>query len=83
MGFDLIKIIKVIVFGIVTWAISDVIFNVLYQMIDDAIMSSGDNVTGLLRTMKFVVGFLAFDGVSFACGVLAVIISTFKLKEND
>lgn len=66
MGFDLNKILKAIVIGLVTWAISDFIFNVLYQTIDNAIVSSGDNVAGLLKTMKFVVGFLAFDGVSFA-----------------
>lgn len=83
MGFDLNKILKAIVIGLVTWAISDFIFNVLYQTIDNAIVSSGDNVAGLLKTMKFVVGFLAFDGVSFACGVIAAIISAFKLKDND
>lgn len=83
MDEAVIKIIKVLVFGIVAWAISDVVFNILYESIDNAIAASGENVTGLLRTMKFVVGFLAFDGVSFACGVLVVIISTFKLKEND
>ena len=82
MGFDLNKILKAIVIGLVTWAISDAIFNVLYQTIDNAIVLSGDNVVGLLKAMKVVAGFLSFDGVSFACGVLAAIISAFKLKDN-
>ncbi len=83
MGGDLNKILKTIVIGIVTWGISDVIFNVLYQTIDNVIMLSGYNVVGLLKTIKVMVEFLTFDGVSFACGVLVAIISVFKLKDND
>ena len=73
-----IKIIKVIVFGIVAWAISDVVFNILYESIDNAIVSSGENVTGLLKAMKAVAGLLAYDGMSFAVGLLTAIFTVFK-----
>jgi hypothetical protein len=77
------KIIKVIVFGIVAWAISNVVFNILYESIDNTIVSSGENVTGLLRAMKAITGLLAYDGVSFAVGLITAIITVFKLKDND
>ena len=66
MNEAVIKIIKVLFFGIVAWAISDVVFNILYESIDNAIVSSGENVTGLLKAMKAVAGLLAYDGMSFA-----------------
>lgn len=83
MGFDLNKILKVIVIGIVTWVISDAIFNMLYQTIDNAIMSSRENVTGLLKAMKVVAGLLAYDGASFAVGLITAIITIFNLKDKD
>lgn len=81
MDEAVIKIIKVLVFGIVAWAISDVVFNILYESIDNAIVSSGENVTGLLKAMKAIAGLLAYDGVSFALGLITTIISAFKLKD--
>ncbi|NLE04996.1 MAG: hypothetical protein GX638_09365, partial [Crenarchaeota archaeon] len=45
MDEAVIKILKVLVFGIVAWAISDVVFNILYETIDNAIVSYGENVT--------------------------------------
>jgi len=78
-----IKIIKVLVFGIVAWAISDVVFNILYESIDNAIVSSGENVTGLLKVMKAIAGLLAYDGVSFAVGLITAVITVFKLKDYD
>jgi len=81
MDEAVIKIIKVLVFGIVAWAISDVVFNILYESIDNAIVSSGENVTGLLKAMKTIAGLLAYDGVSFAVGLITTIISAFKLKD--
>lgn len=81
MDEAVIKIIKVLVFGIVAWAISDVVFNILYESIDNAIVSSGENVTGLLKAMKAIAGLLAYDGVSFAVGLITTIISAFKLKD--
>ncbi|MDO9629452.1 MAG: hypothetical protein Q7I99_06095, partial [Acholeplasmataceae bacterium] len=75
------KIIKVLVIGLVTWAISDVVFNILYQSIDNAIASSGENITGLLKAMKVIAGLLAFDGVSFVVGLIAAIITVFKLRD--
>ena len=82
MDETVIKIIKVLVFGIVAWAISDVVFNILYESIDNAIVSSGDNVAGLLKAMKAVAGFLAYDGMSFAMGLITSIITVFKLNDN-
>ncbi len=81
MNEAVIKIIKVLVFGIVAWAISDVVFNILYESIDNAIVSSGENVTGLLKAMKAVAGLLAYDGVSFLVGLITSIITAFKLKD--
>lgn len=75
MDKAVIKIIKVLVFGIVAWAISDVVFNILYESIDNAIVSSGENVTGLLKAMKVIAGLLAYDGVSFAIGLITAIIT--------
>lgn len=83
MSFDLNKILKAIVIGLVTWAFSEVIFNVLYQSIDNAIVSSGENVTGLLKAMKAVAGLLAYDGVSFAVGLITAITAMFKFKDNN
>lgn len=57
------------------WAISDVVFNILYESIDNAIVSSGENVTGLLKAMKVIAGLLAYDGVSFAIGLITAIIT--------
>jgi len=37
MNEAVIKIIKVLFFGIVAWAISDVVFNILYESIDNGI----------------------------------------------
>jgi hypothetical protein len=81
MDKAVIKIIMVLVFGIVAGAISDVVFNILYESIDNAIVSSGENVTGLLKAMKAITGLLAYDGVSFAVGLITTIISAFKLKD--
>lgn len=81
MDEAVIKIIMVLVFGIVAGAISDVVFNILYESIDNAIVSSGENVTGLLKAMKAIAGLLAYDGVSFAVGLITTIISAFKLKD--
>ncbi|MDY0364189.1 MAG: hypothetical protein RBR27_05670 [Bacilli bacterium] len=78
MNEAVIKIIKVLFFGIVAWAISDVVFNILYESIDNAIVSSGENVTGLLKAMKAVAGLLAYDGMSFAVGLLTAIFTVFK-----
>ena len=78
MNGAVIKIIKVLVFGIVAWAISDVVFNILYESIDNAIVSSGENVTGLLKAMKAVAGLLAYDGMSFAVGLLTATFTVFK-----
>jgi len=83
MDEAVIKIIMVLVFGIVAGAISDVVFNILYESIDNAIVSSGENVTGLLKAMKAIAGLLAYDGVSFAVGLLTAIITVFKLKDID
>ena len=83
MSEAVIKIVKVLVFGIVAWAISDVLFDLLYESIDNAIAASGENVTGLLKAMKAVAGLLAYDGMSFAVGLLTTIITVFKLKDND
>lgn len=83
MDEAVIKILKVLVFGLVAWAISDVVFNILYESIDNAIVSSGENVTGLLKAMKAVAGLLAYDGVSFAVGLITAIITVFKLTDND
>ncbi len=83
MENSLSMIIKTLVIGLVTWAISDVLFNILYDSIDNAILSSGENVSGLLKAMKVVASLLAFDGVSFVLGVISAIISAFKLKDND
>lgn len=83
MDEAVIKIIKVLVFGIVAWAISDVVFNILYESIDNAIVSSGDNVAGLLKAMKAIAGLLAYDGVSFAVGLITAVITIFKLKDYD
>ena len=77
------KIIKALVIGLVTWALSDAVFNILYVSIDSAIVSSGENVSGLLKAMKVIAGLLAFDGVSFAFGLITAIITAFKLKDND
>jgi hypothetical protein len=82
MDEAVIKVIKVLVFGIVVWAISDVVFNILYESIDNAIVSSGDNVAGLLKAMKAIAGLLAYDGVSFAVGLITAVITVFKLKVN-
>lgn len=79
MDEAVLKIIKVLVFGIVAWAISDVVFNILYESIDNAIVSSGENVTGLLKAMKVIAGLLAYDGVSFAVGLLTAIISVYEV----
>ncbi|NLC96855.1 MAG: hypothetical protein GX675_04715 [Erysipelotrichaceae bacterium] len=81
MDEAVIKIIMVLVFGIVAGAISNVVFNILYESIDNAIVSSGENVTGLLKAMKAIAGLLAYDGVSFAVGLITTIISAFKLKD--
>lgn len=78
MNEAVIKIIKVLFFGIVAWAISDVVFNILYESIDNAIVSSGENVTGLLKAMKAVAGLLDYDGMSFAVGLLTAIFTVFK-----
>lgn len=51
MDEAIVKIIKVLVFGIVAWAISAEVFNILYESIDNAITSSGENVTDLLKAM--------------------------------
>ena len=83
MDEAVLKIIKVLVFGIVAWAISDVVFNILYESIDNAIVSSGDNVAGLLKAMKVIAGLLAYDGVSFAVGLITAVITVFKHKDND
>jgi len=83
MDEAVIKVIKVLVFGIVVWAISDVVFNILYESIDNAIVSSGDNVAGLLKAMKAIAGLLAYDGVSFAVGLITAVITVFKLKDYD
>jgi hypothetical protein len=83
MDEAVIKVIKVLVFGIVVWAISDVVFNILYESIDNAIVSSGDNVIGLLKAMKAIAGLLAYDGVSFAVGLITAVITVFKLKDYD
>ena len=83
MNDAVINIIKVIVIGLVTWVISDAVFNILYESIDNTIAASGENVSGLLKAMKVIAGILAFDGVSFTIGVITAIISAFKLKDND
>ena len=83
MSEAVIKIVKVLVFGIVAWAISDVLFDLLYESIDNAIAASGENVIGLLKAMKAVAGLLTYDGMSFAVGLITAIISVFKLKDND
>lgn len=75
MDEAVIKVIKVLVFGIVVWVISDVIFDLLYESIDNAIAASGENVTGLLKAMKVIAGLLAYDGVSFAIGLITAIIT--------
>lgn len=83
MDEAVIKIIMVLVFGIVAGAISDVVFNILYESIDNAIVSSGENVTGLLKAMKAIAGLLAYDGVSFAVGLITAVITVFKIKDYD
>ena len=83
MDEAVIIIIKLLAFGIVAWAISDVVFNILYESIDNAIVSSGENVTGLLKAMKAIAGLLAYDGVSFAVGLITAVITVFKLKDYD
>ncbi|MGD9605709.1 MAG: hypothetical protein AB7V00_06150 [Bacilli bacterium] len=83
MDEAVIKIIKVLVFGIVAWVISDVIFDLLYESIDNAIAASGENVIGLLKAMKAIAGLLAYDGVSFAVGLITAVITVFKLKDYD
>lgn len=83
MDEAVIKILKVLVFGIVAWAISDVVFNILYETIDNAIVSYGENVTAPLKAMKAIARLLAYDEVSFAVGLLTAIITVFKLKDID
>ena len=83
MENSVMMIIKVLVIGLVTWAISDALFNILYVSIDNAILSSGENVSGLLKATKAVAGLLAFDGVSFVLGVITAVITAFKLKDDD
>lgn len=83
MDEAVIKVIKVLVFGIVVWVISDVIFDLLYESIDNAIAASGENVIGLLKAMKAIAGLLAYDGVSFAVGLITAVITVFKLKDYD
>ncbi len=83
MGFDLTKILKVFVVGVVTWFISDAIFTVIYQTVDNAIMSSGENINWLLNVLKFVAGFLAYDATSLAVAFITAIITFFKLKDID
>lgn len=83
MSEAVIKIVKVLVFGIVAWAISDVLFDLLYESIDNAIAASGENVIGLLKAMKVVAGLLAYDGASLAVGLITAIITIFNLKDKD
>lgn len=47
MDEAVIKIIKVLVFGIVAWVISDVIFDLLYESIDNAIAASVGLIAGI------------------------------------
>lgn len=83
MSEAVIKIVKVLVFGIVAWAISDVLFDLLYESIDNAIAASGENVIGLLKAMKVVAGLLAYDVASLAVGLITAIITIFNLKDKD
>jgi uncharacterized protein with PQ loop repeat len=83
MENSVMMIIETLVIGLVVWAISDVLFNVFYVSVDNAILSSGENVSGLLKAMKALAGLLVFDGVSFVVGLITAIITAFKLIDKD
>ena len=78
MENQIIKILLAIVYGVVACAVSYALFDVLNTTIDNAIISSGESVSWLLQAMKFFFSMLAYDGVSFAIGILTSVLSIFK-----
>lgn len=79
------KCVVSILVAFVVWKISDIIFEIINRNIDIAISQMGNDVTGMFRALKEVVGFLAFDGVSFSLVFLGeawVIIGIFKERSH-
>jgi hypothetical protein len=77
------KILKGLIVGIVTWAISNALFDVLFSTIDNAIASSGDNVSGILKALKTGAGLLMCDSISFALGLIVSIMLAFEYKKEQ
>ena len=76
------KIVGTIFGAFITWKISDALLEVANDSIDNAINQMGNDVSGLLETLKVVVGFLAFDGVSFVIVFLLAFLALFKMLSS-
>ncbi len=66
----------------VAWKISDVLIELIYNSIDNAISGSPSSANRLLLTLRSIVGFLGFDLVSFSIAVIVCLIALFKSNSD-
>lgn len=76
------KTLKYIIVMFVAWKISDVLLELIYNSIDNAILSSPSNANGLLIALRSVVGFMGFDLVSFLVAVIVCLLALFKFNSE-
>ena len=66
----------------VAWKISDVLLELIYNSIDNAILNSSSNANGLLVALRGVVGFIGIDFVSFLIAVIICLIALLKSSSD-
>ena len=76
------KTLKYILVMFVAWKISDVLLELIYNSIDNAILSSPSFANGLLIELRSVVGFIGFDLVSFLIAVIVCLLALFKSNSD-
>lgn len=76
------KTLKYIIVMFVAWKISDVLIELIYNSIDNAISGSPSSANRLLLTLRSIVGFLGFDLVSFSIAVIVCLIALFKSNSD-
>jgi hypothetical protein len=76
------KTLKYIIVMFVAWKISDEILELIYNSIDNAILSSPSSANGLLIALKSIVGFIGFDLVSFLIAVIVCLLALIKSNSD-
>jgi len=78
---DITSIFNSIIYGAITWLLSDVFLQIVDSQIEEQLLSADYQLNVALQLLKITSNLISFDPLPFILGIIVAIVSFFTKKE--